>query len=118
MSKKETRRAARQAFPQAKSTGGSRSSTTSRAKGAGGGRNRRSASQTVKPPTLKRAAIQGIIVAVLYFVFIQWLWKSGAAIGANLLISGLAFILFTGVAYLVDRFKYQRSLRKTKGTTK
>jgi len=56
-------------------------------------------------------------VAVLYFIFIQWVWKSGATTAANLVITALAFVVFTGVAYWVDRFKYQRNLRKRGGSS-
>lgn len=118
MSKKEKRRAARQAFPQAKA------SPTVRSRydlPTGGGRSRKRSSTVkpgLKPPSLKRAAIQGVILAALYFVVIQWLWKSNAPVGANLLFSAAGFVFYTGVAYWLDRFKYQRALRKNKSSAK
>jgi hypothetical protein len=118
MSKKKTRRAARQAFPQAKNPAPVRSRYDTRATRPRGTKSRSPASQALKPPSIKRAAIQGVIVAVLYFVVIQWVWKSGAAPAFNLLISAAAFILFTGVSYWVDKFKYERKLRKLKGPSK
>ncbi|MCE5254130.1 MAG: hypothetical protein LLG45_08005 [Actinomycetia bacterium] len=117
MSKKETRRAVRQAFPQLKNPAPARSRYDTRATRPRSGKGRASAGQALRPPSLKRAAIQGVIVAVLYFIFIQWVWKSGATTAANLVITALAFVVFTGVAYWVDRFKYQRNLRKRGGSS-
>lgn len=118
MSKKQTRRAARQAFPQLKNPTPARSRFDTRATRPRGSRGRSVANQGLRPPTWKRAAIQGFIVGALYFVLIQWAWKSGASTAANLVISVIAFVVFTGVSYWVDRFKYQRKLRKLKGPTK
>jgi Flp pilus assembly protein TadB len=118
MSKKATRRAARQAFPELKNPAPARSRFDTRATNPRGSKSRSSASQALKTPTLKRAAIQGFIVAALYFIFIQWIWKSGAAPAVNLFYAAGGFVLYTGVAYWVDKFKYQRKLRKLKGSSK
>lgn len=118
MSKKETRRAARQAFPQLKNPPPVRSRFDTRPARPRGGKGRSTAGQGLRPPSWRRAVIQGVIVAALYFVLIQWAWKSGASTAANLIVSLIAFIVFTGVAYWVDRFKYQRKLRKLKGPSK
>ncbi len=67
---------------------------------------------------MKRAAIQGAILAVLYFIVIQYLWKQGTSTTANLLVAIGGFFLYTGIAYAVDRFKYQRKLQKLKGSSK
>jgi len=116
MSKKEKRRAARQAFPKAKSSPSSGSRLGSRSRGAR--RSGAAASSQIRVPTLRRAAIQGAILAVLYFVFIQWVWKSGAPTAANLVFAAGGFILYTAVAYGIDVFKYRRALRKAKGSSK
>lgn len=118
MSKKETRRAARQAFPQLKNPAPVRSRFDTRPARPRSSKGRSAADRGLRPPTWKRAAIQGVIVGALYFVLIQWAWKSGASTAANLVISLIAFVVFTGVAYWVDRFKYQRKLRKLKGPSK
>lgn len=115
MSKKEKRRAARQAFPQAKASSTSRSRYDPPAGGSRGRRRSVAAKSGLRPPSLRRAAIQGVILAVLYFVIIQWLWKSHAPVAANLLFSAVGFVFYTAVAYWVDRFRYQRALRKSKG---
>ena len=119
MSKKEIRRAARQAFPKAKSGSAQRGKAGARGRATSGSRGRSAASsQTLRPPTIKRAVITGAILAILYFVLIQWGWKSGASTSTNLLISLILFFVYSGVAYGVERFKYQRKLRKLKGSSK
>jgi hypothetical protein len=118
MSKKATRRAARQAFPKAKTPTPTKGVYGTRSRPPAKSRSRVATRQTVKPPSFKRAALSGAIMALLYFVLIQWAWKSGATVAANLLIALAAFILFAGVVYGVDRFKYQRFLRKQKQSTK
>jgi hypothetical protein len=114
MSKKATRRAARQAFPKApapgtKSSGGK----TSTAKG-------KARVQALKPPSWKRAAVQGAILAALYFVVIQFLWKGSNSpnVWSSLLIAVIGFVAYSCIAYLVDRFNYNRRLRKLKGSAK
>jgi hypothetical protein len=131
MSKKETRRAARQAFP--KATTAPRGRVGARPRGArtvsrspGGTRNRTPARPALRPPTLKRAAIQGAILAVLYFIVVQFLWvqkdpvtgQKHANIAISLIVSVAGFVVYTGIAYAIDRFTYQRRLRKLKGSSK
>lgn len=124
MSKKETRRAARQAFPKApgvsKSGAGARgksSRTASRGSGTSG--RRRAAQPRLKPPTLKRAAIQGAILAVLYLIVIRFLWRQPETSSLSYVIFPLAgFFIYTGIAYAIDRLTYQRRLRKLKGPSK
>lgn len=126
MSKKETRRAARKAFPQAKPgtlTKGSGRGSRSAAKS---GVPRDARGRPLRPPTFKRAAIQGAILAVLYFVVIEFVWvQKDPATGekvtsttASLFIALIGFIVYTGIAYAVDKFVYQRKLRKLKGSSK
>ncbi len=113
MSKKATRRAAREAFPKAKNppvrsgkygqrpSGGKRKST---------GPARRPGQP--RPASIKRALIWGVIMGVIYFVFIEWLWKSGGTTLGNLIIGAGSFIVFAAVVYGVDHFKYMRYLKK------
>lgn len=119
MSKKATRRAARQAYPKApapgtKSTGGKSSAAKSKAR-----------VQALRPPSWKRAAIQGAVLAILYFVVIQYLWAPKDAAGnrtanlwGSLLIAAIGFAAYTCIAYFAERFNYQRKLRKLKGPAK
>jgi Flp pilus assembly protein TadB len=121
MSKKQTRRAAREAFPKAKApatapkpTGGKYSSKTAREKAKSQG------TRALKPPSWRRAAIQGAILAVLYFVVIQFIWKGSnpPTLWGSLLIAVVGFIAYTCIAYVIDRFNYNRKLRKLKGPAK
>lgn len=114
MSKKEIRRAARDAYPKAKRAPAAR-------KGTGGAYSKRtiapgSRSATgrsgARPPSVKRSAIIGVVWAALYFAIIQWLWKSNASLVANIVFSVLGALLFTGVFYGVDWFKYRRYRRQ------
>jgi phosphatidylglycerophosphate synthase len=124
MSKKETRRAARQAFPKAASapkggvaTRAKGSRTVSRSSGAA--RSRSKARPVLRPPTLKRAAIQGAVLAVLYLLVIRYIWRQEGTGTASYVIFPLAgFFVYTGIAYAIDRFTYQRRLRKLKGPSK
>ncbi|MFH0916115.1 MAG: hypothetical protein V1912_06655 [bacterium] len=124
MSKKETRRAARQAFPKAanasKGGAGARSkSSKATSRSSGGARNKNAARPAVRPPTLKRAAVQGAILAVLYLIVIRFLWRQEGTGTASYVVFPLAaFFIYTGIAYAVDRSTYQRRLRKSKGSSK
>lgn len=116
MSKKETRRAARQAFPKAPASG--KSSRTA-VRSTGGARGKSSAKPALRPPTLKRAAIQGAILAVLYLILIRFIWKQENTSTITYVVFPLVgFFIYTGIAYAVDRFTYQRRLRKLKGQSK
>ena len=123
MSKKETRRAARQAFPKASS--GARAGTAARNKGSSvvplntrGSRAKPTAARpALRPPTLKRAAIQGAILAVLYSVVIR-LFESETSWLFTIILVLAGFVIYTGIAYAIDKFTYQRRLRKLKGQSK
>jgi hypothetical protein len=119
MSKKATRRAARDAFPKAKTPPPKKGTYSSRTRPGAGGRPARAPYKpgVPRPASLKRGVIWGAIMAVIYFVFIQFLWKSGGTTLGNLLIAVGSFIIFAAVVYGVDHFKYQRYLKK-KGSPK
>jgi hypothetical protein len=74
----------------------------------------------LKRPSLKRALIQGAILGILYFVVIQFVWKgtSHPNVWGSLLIAFIGFAAFSAIAYFVDRFNYNRRLRKLKGSGK
>lgn len=130
MSKKATRRAARDAFPKApvpapkrgtkytpRASGAKYTSKSQkqRAKTSGG-------AQGLKPPSWRRAVIFAGVLAVLYFVMIQYLWvpkdENGnptSTVWGSLLIAVIGFVVFVFIVYFTDRFTYQRKLRKLKG---
>ena len=112
MSKKETRRAARQAFPKAKTPPPKRGAYGQRTRSSAKPKSSGSSRQGVRPPSPRRAIITGIVMAAIYFVLIEYAWSSGASTGANLLIAVIALVVFAGVVYGVDRWKYRRYLNK------
>ena len=117
MSKKETRRAARQAFP------GGPPTVRRRDQVRGSAPQQRSKKKpgapALRPPSLKRAVIQGAILAALYFILIRFLWKQqGTTLVTYVLFPLIAFIAYTAIAYGIDKFTYQRRLRKLKGQSK
>jgi len=67
---------------------------------------------------VKRAVTWAFMMAVIYFVLIEWAWKSGATMLGNFLISAIGFVLFAAVVYLVDWVKYRRYQNKQKGSFK
>ncbi len=120
MSKKEIRRAARDAFPKAKAGQARR--------GSGGAYSKRkrtvsarpaSGNNAPKPPSLKRAFLLGLLAAALYFVLIQWvIHLGGSTVYGNILFAVFGLVLFTGANYLSERFRYRRYLNKHKGSDK
>ncbi|OFW60787.1 MAG: hypothetical protein A2133_04110 [Actinobacteria bacterium RBG_16_64_13] len=63
--------------------------------------------------------IWGLVMAVIYFVLIQYLWKSsGTPTATNAIVAVIGFVLFAAIVYGVDHFKYQRYLRKQKSSNK
>jgi hypothetical protein len=122
MSKKQTRRAARQAFPKApvsaKPVNRVRNYGQKSARPARPTRSTRTA-PALRPPTLKRAAIQGVILAVLYLLVIRFIWKQpGTTTLTYVLMPVAGFLIYTAVAYGIDKFTYERRLRKLKGNSK
>ena len=117
MSKKATRRAARDAFPKAKNPPPKRDAYSTRTRPKSANRGRASVRPQARPASLKRAAIWGVVMAILYFAMVEWAWKSGASTLGNIIISIGTFVVFSAVIYATDHFKYQRYLRK-KGQVK
>ena len=74
----------------------------------------------LRPPSLKRAAIQGAILAALYFVLIRFIWKQedGSVVTYVHLPRGRGFIAYTAIAYAIDRFKYQTATAQAEGSAK
>lgn len=109
MSKKEIRRASRDAFPKSKRA---RTSGTS-GKSTGGTTPNRN---VPKPPSVTRSFIFGVIAAVFYFVLIQWIMKLSNSTTANLVIAVIGLFLFTGVNYVSEVIRYRRYIRKNQGS--
>jgi Na+/H+-translocating membrane pyrophosphatase len=78
--------------------------------------------QGLKPPSWRRAIIFAAVLAVAYFVMIQYLWVPKDADGnrtstvwGSLIIAVIGFVVFAFIVYFTDKFTYQRRLRKLKG---
>jgi hypothetical protein len=126
MSKKETRRAARQGQPKPvvrdrnsiRGSGAKKPQARARTRPANSLRGA-VARQPLRPPTLKRAAIQGVIGAVLYMIVIRYLWKQpGTTAIRYVIFAAASFAIFTAIAYLMDRYNYQKRLRKQQGSSR
>lgn len=126
MSKKEIRRAARDAYPKARGASTAKGRSTG---GAYGKRKHTVASRPApgravpRPPSIKRSLIFGAVAAVLYFVFIQWglpriFNVKTTGIYSNLLVSVVGLLLFAGVNYISERFRYRRYISKHQGSSK
>ncbi len=56
---------------------------------------------------------------MLYFILIRFIWKEENTGPLTYVILPLAgFFIYTGVAYGIDQFTYQRKLRKLGGSSK
>jgi uncharacterized protein (DUF2062 family) len=124
VSKKEIRRAARDAFPKARGAssakrgrGGAYSKRTYQAKPRAAANS--GARNVPKPPSIKRSLIMGAFAAVFYFVLIQWIIRIGdTSLRSNLVVAGVGLVLFAAVNYLSEGFRYRRYLRKKEGSGK
>jgi hypothetical protein len=106
MSKKETRRAARQAFP-----GGP--PTVQRRDHIRGTRPQPTSKKKPGAPNLRA------ILAALYFILIRFIWKQeGGNAATYILFPLVAFVAYTAIAYGIDKYMYQRRLRKLKSQSK
>jgi hypothetical protein len=55
----------------------------------------------------------GAIVAVLYYLFISYAWKSAnVTVLGRTIFAVVGFVFFAAVTYATDHFRYQRYLRK------
>jgi hypothetical protein len=120
MSKKETRRAAREAFPKAKvpapasrPAGGKYSSKGAKQKA------KSKTAQAIKAPTWRRAIIMGLIFGIMYFCLIHF-WQKGGGLNVwgSLLFAFGGFVVFSVIIYFSDKFVYKRKLRRLQGTGK
>lgn len=118
MSKKEIRRAARDAFPKAKGAQGGRRGANGKQKSSAG-----SGSATdknvPKPPSVKRSVIIGALTAFAFFALIEWILHfNGSSTYGNLIFAGVAFILYSVLNYWMDWMKYRRYLKKNEDSRK
>jgi hypothetical protein len=66
-----------------------------------------------KPPTWNSAFLKSALMAAVLFVFTQiGLFGSEATISQSILICVFALLLYTPLAYITDRWVYQRNQRR------
>ena len=66
-----------------------------------------------KPPTWNGAFLKAALMAGLLFLFTQLgVFGSNAAISQSILLSVFAVLLYTPLAYVTDRWVYQRNQRR------
>jgi hypothetical protein len=137
VSKKEIRRAARDAYPALRAGAPSKRGSTGGAYGkrqitVGGSRKKRSKATAARgaagrpaarTPSWKRAITMGLIMAFLYFVLIQWIlprfWVSfKASFSQNIFVAVLAAVMFPLILYWSDRMRYRRQQNKNGASKK
>jgi len=75
------------------------------------------------PPSWQRAAKRSLIIGAAIFAFFYILSKNGHNLGTAFALAGVYTILFIPFTYTIDRFAYNRYLRRTeqqgqKGSTR
>ncbi len=71
------------------------------------------ARRTAKPPSWKSAATKAGAMAVLLFALTQFnILGNNATVASGALLSLMAFVIYTPLAYVTDRFVYNRMLRQ------
>lgn len=76
-----------------------------------GGSARAARAMALKPPTVKSAMLKALFGVAILFVFFRFLSK-GNTTGQALAFCAVAFVMYTPVMYLTDRFIYNRKLKQ------
>jgi hypothetical protein len=63
-----------------------------------------------KPPTWGSAVLKGVMAAALFFGLTAFVFKQ--SVGAAASLAGFMLVFYIPMGYYVDRFMYQRHLRK------
>ena len=71
------------------------------------------ARRTAKPPSWNNAALKALAMAVILFALTQLnILGKNASVMSGLLLSVLALVIYTPLAYITDKFVYNRMLRQ------
>ena len=65
-----------------------------------------------KPPTYKSAALKALFGVAILFVFFRFLSGTSNSTGQALAFCAVAFVMYTPVMYLTDKFIYNRRLKQ------
>lgn len=66
----------------------------------------------IKPPTYKGAALKALFGVAILFVFFRFLSGQENSTGQALAFCAVAFVMYTPVMYLTDKFIYNRRLKQ------
>jgi hypothetical protein len=81
-----------------------------RARGRSAPRGRAATGRTVQPPSWRSAFFKGAVAALIFFLLIAVAFGRGPSEGLPIAVVMLAF--YVPMAYLTDRFFFNRQLRK------
>jgi hypothetical protein len=71
------------------------------------------ARRTAKPPSWNNAALKALAMAVILFALTQLnILGKNASLASGLVLSLIALVVYTPLAYVTDKFVYQRMLRQ------
>lgn len=101
MSKKQTRRAAREAFPKAKSG--------SAKKGAGSGQTRQSGGP--KPPTWRGAVMWSAAFTVIFLVIFRYVMKSSMPTTTYVIWGVVWFVIYVPFMYYTNQWQYKKRVQ-------
>jgi hypothetical protein len=66
-----------------------------------------------KPPTWNSAALKAAAMAVLLFILTQiGILGSETGVSQGIVLAGFAFLIYTPLAFMTDKFVYNRQLRQ------
>ena len=68
----------------------------------------------LKPPTLKSAAIKAFMGIVILFIFFRFIGE-GTSTEQALTMCAVAFVLYTPLMFLTDKWIYSRKLKQQQG---
>jgi hypothetical protein len=68
----------------------------------------------LKPPTVRGAMLKALFGVAILFVFFRFL-TDGNSTGQALAFCAVAFVMYTPVMYLTDKFIYNRKLKQQAG---
>ena len=73
---------------------------------------RGSSRAALKPPTLRGAAVKAFVGMVILFVFFRFLSGQENSTAQAMAFCAVAFVMYTPVMYLTDKFIYNRKLKQ------
>jgi hypothetical protein len=76
------------------------------------------ARRTLRPPTLKKSAVQGAILTVLILVVWRFVTKQHLPLYSYAYLGVIFFVAYTMLTFYWQRYLYNKQLRKQQGSPK